>query len=795
MPQATRSNLSLRGVRILELADAKTGLAGRLLTDMGADVAIVEPPGGSPFRKTPPFAGRSQRSLAFHYFNMGKRSVALDLRKRLDAQTFLGLVHNSDVLLESCAPGELAFLGLSDKILAGAHPGLIHVSITGFGQSGPFKDYAASDITTWAMSGLMGLMGDPAREPLNAPAAQAYQCASLWATIAVQAALFRRTRTGAGARVDLSLQEALTDMSETAHSFFLCNGEVMKRTNGDHPLAAPFKAYKTADGYSFIGLTTQGQWQELLKWMESTGENVTTLRREDLVTMNGRVASRQEVNEAVATWALRLTNKQLYDGGAERGIPNAPVRSIGEAVGDPQLKARKFFRSIPSKGKGRLLRPGLPFRSDGRSPEMSRGIAPRVGEHTARVVTEWAKPRVSRYSKAGKQGALPLDGVKVVEFCWHVAGPTIGRVLGDLGAIVVKVEPRGVGDPGRMLAPFRNKQPQINGSYTFQDVNRNKFSATMNIKHPEGKKLALKLASWADVVTENFTGGTLDRLGLSYSAMQSANHRLILASLNGYGQTGPRASWPSYHPTGAALAGLIDPIGYPGGEPLGFGHSHMDYVVGLFGVIGVLDALLRREEIGAGDHVDISQLESGVAMMGVELLDWCVNKRVPGRIGNRQGAMGALLQGCYCCKGDDRWLAVTAPDAKALSVIAKVCGAGGRGGVAKIEAALAKWLKGKDAWEAFHILQKAGVPAGVVATGDDLTNRDGHLRRREMFGSVPHPELGETPIVRSPLVFDGRRLPVRFPGPLLGEHTERVMRDMCRLSAEDYSARLVDEAI
>ncbi len=792
----------LEGIRVLEFPDPKTCLAGRLLADLGADVVLVEPPAGCDLRRAPPLARGTDTSIFFAYFNGGKRSVQLNLAQGRDAARFLRLVEGADVVIEAFQPGHLASLGLADETLMRVNPGLVLASLTAFGRSGPFRDYKASDIVAWAMGGLMALTGDPEREPLVAPALQAYQWASMWLTVGVQASLYRRLKTGQGARIDLSLQEAVFDISETAHTFYLCNREIVKRSSGDHPLAAPFKVFKSADGHAFVGLTSQQQWSDLLEWMRAFGVWRESMGEPDLTTLNGRVARRRDVNTAVAEWAAKVTNEELFEGGSRRGIPNAPVRSVSEVVDDEQLRYRRFFVPFerPAAGRpGPFPAPQLPFRGrDGPRPAQRDG-PPEAGQHTEAVIAAWAKGRRAWPAPSEAARVLPLEGVRVVEFCWHVAGPMVGRVLSDLGATVIKVEPREMGDPGRMLPPFPGRTPRVNGSYTFQDVNRNKQSVTVNLKRPEGQALAHDLAAWADVVTENFTGGTLARLGLAYDDLSRKNPRVILCSLNGYGQTGPRASWPSYHPTSAALSGLTDLFGYDGGPPLGFGHSHMDYVAGMFGAIGVLDALLRRTRDGRGDHIDVSQLECGVALLGPEVLQWAVNNEVPLRAGNRSGALGALVQGCYRCKGDDQWIVITAHDENMLGALQRVTGPGGTTNagqsVAGLEEQVAAWVAGLDPWEAFHALQRAGVPAGVVSHGPDLVERDEHLRARGAIAAAPHAELGAATIVQCPLVMNGARLAVRSAAPLVGQDTERVVRTVCQRSEEEYLDLVVKEVV
>ena len=787
---------SLQGVRVLALPDPKLALCCKLLADMGADVVAVELPEGSALRSAPPLAGGDGESLLFWYGYSRARSVECDLASTEGRDRFVALAVKADVLLDALPPGRLEALGISPEVLAAANPGLIHLSATDFGSDGPFSEFKGSDIVAWAMGGLMGLTGDPAREPLTAPALQAYHCTSVWAAISVLGAVYRRRKTGQGARIDLSSQETSFDMSETAHSFYFCNGEIVKRINGDHPLATPFKVYQAKDGHVFVGLSSQQQWQAMIEWMRRVGYDPGPLDDDAFAELVYRRANRDLINERVGGFARLVTEEELFVGGAERGIPNAPVRPPGKTVEDDQLQFRSSFDALADPRPGhegeRHTMPCLPFRGDAGLQPPDPGSPPRPGEHTAEVEGDWSE-RSEWPAPTEDARRMPLEGVRVVDFCWNIAGPVMGRALGDLGAEIVKVEPREIGDPSRMLVPFRDGEINLNGSYTFHDINRDKQSVTIDMKKPGAAAVALDVIEHADVVLENFTGGTMGRLGADYAAVSKANPKAIMASLTGFGQTGPRASWPSYHPTSSALSGLTWLFGYEGGGPLGFGHSHMDYMAGYLGALGVLDGLLRREVTGKGDHVDVSQLECGATLVGPEVLQWTVNGETARPAGNRAGALGAPLQGCYQCAGDDQWIVVTATDGEMLAKAADLTGAGD-GSVETVEAALAAWCAPLDPWDAFYRLQTAGVAAGVVSHGPDL-ERDEHLAARGAVARVPHPELDEAVIVQCPIILDGERLAVHRPCAVLGEHNEPILRGVVGMSEEAYLDLVVREII
>lgn len=785
----------LEGFRVLDLTGPQGVFCAKLLADLGADVVRVEPPQGDPMRRLPPFTqgGGEEESLFFWYFNTNKRSAALNLSDRAGREAFLRLVRATDVLLESFPPGHLASLGLDEGVLFHANPGLVLVSLTDFGQFGPFRSFRGSDLISWAMGGLLAISGFPDREPLTAPAMQAYQICGVWGLIGTLAALYRRSLTGQGARVDISAQEAVADMSESGHTFFLTKRVDQPRLGPEHPIVAGFRNYQFADGYGFIGMVTRQQWSDSLTWM-SEKVSVASVSDPALLSLPERTKRRDDINRVIEQWASRLTIEELWRRSPQLGLANAPVRRPGEAFADEHLIAREFFVRVPDpRGSGRVHKyPGIPFRYGDGPLRRESAPAPRAGEHTEQVLREWSdvKPR-----GAGVPRFLPLEGLKVLDLSWFVAGPTLPRVLADLGAMVIKVEPREVGDPGRMLDPFYGG-PGLNRSATFLDTHRHKLSVTIGLKQPRGKDLVLQLTRWADIVVENWTPGTLEKLGLGYDTLRHENPRVILASMSGYGQTGPRHNWPSYNPTSTALAGLLYLYAYPDNPfPLQFPNSYADYWAGFSGAVGTLCALLERLRTGSGAHVDATQLETSLALMGPELLRWEVNGEVAKPEGNQAGALGALLQGCYRCRGENNWIAVTVPDQATLHALAGVMGMQGTPGVDQVQAVLRAWAQEQEAWEAMLLLQGAGVPAGAVSKGKDLMERDHHLKARRMFTTVQHGELGAIQVIRCPIVLDGEPLTVRSAAPLLGEHTEYVLREMIGLNEEAYLECVTQEVV
>ncbi|MCL0101695.1 CoA transferase [Dehalococcoidia bacterium] len=796
---SNRDMLGLKGLRVLEWTDPKTALCGKLLADMGAEVVLVEPPTGVALRMAPPCAQGSQESLLFWHTAANKRSLNLDLATDEGREVLLDLIKNVDIILDPFTPAERASLDLTENMLFATNPGLILASISGFGQSGPFCNYASSDIVGAAMSGLMSLTGKPDEEPLTPPALQPSQIASIWATLAIQGAVYRKLKTGQKARIDISLQEATFDVTEMAHSQYLANGIDVKRMGGDQPLTTPFRIYKTKDGFAFICAGGRQGWAGLVDWMSEYVNVPDDMRDPSMESVVERLKVRDKVNQIVGQFGMEVDNVELFVRGAGSGMPNAPLNTIPDMLEDEQLIFRKFFGTLSDPRDGYLSEDYpyalLPFRSVGEPFLRQSARPPSLGGHTDEVIKEWASPGRVWPDPVEPERKYPLQGVNVLDLCAAVAGPTMGKVLGDLGATLIKIETV-TGDGSRSLVPFPKGREMDNAwSYSFHDLNRNKRSVTLNLKHPKAQQVALSLTEWTDIVLENFTTGTLSRLGIPYEVLSQVNPRVILGSITGYGQNGPRKSWPSMHPTVSALSGISGLFAYKGGDPQGFGNSYMDHISGYMGAIGVMDALLRREVNDAGDHVDIAMLESAVTTLGTQVLDWAVNGRVPQPEGNWAGALGALFQGCYQCGGHDKWIAVTAPDGDALSAIGQIVGQSVNATANDVERALIGWLRGLDPWVAFRKLQEAGIPAGVVSHGSDLADKDEQLRHRRIFARMPHPDGGEVPVAQCPIWIDGERLSVRSCVDSLGGYTEQALKGLVGLSDRDYEGLVADSAV
>ncbi len=394
---------------------------------------------------------------------------------------------------------------------------------------------------------------------------------------------------------------------------------------------------------------------------------------------------------------------------------------------------------------------------------------------------------------------LPLEGLRVLDFTHVFAGPTCTRILADLGADVVKVEGLTRIDGVRLLLAVDSDpgtEPWNRGIY-YSLRNPGKRSLTVELTTPEGQDLLKRLIPSFDVVAESFTPRVMRQFGLDYESLRSIRPDVIMISLSGYGQTGPRSDWSAYGMGLEPASGISQSTGYAGGPPLRTGISFTDPVTGVLAAGAVLTALHHRRRTGKGQYIDLSEQEAAVALASGALLDYEMNGRAPERIGNR--SRSAAPQGCYRCRGDDNWIVLSVPDDAGW---ASFCSAVGHEEWARddrfatvldrhanhdaLDAAIETWTRDQDQAGAVEMLQAAGVAAAPVLNGKQML-LDPQLKARQQFDYVDHPAQGRRPIPRN-LVAKFSRLDTkpRSAAPLLGQHNHEVLSEG-GLSAEEIA--------
>jgi crotonobetainyl-CoA:carnitine CoA-transferase CaiB-like acyl-CoA transferase len=374
----------LDGIRILDLADEKASFCTKLLADLGAHVVKIEKPGGDQSRRMGPFwenTSHPEKSLSFFYHNTNKLGITLDLDRERGREIFLELVKRYDIIVETFPPGYLSSLKLDFNFLKAVNRRLILVSVTGFGRKGPRKAYKSCDLVASAYGGQMYVTGSPTSPPLKAYGGQSYYLASLFAAIGILLAIQKRSQTGIGEHIDISLQEAVTATLEHVMIRFFSEAIIAGRQGSLHWNHA-FKIFACKDG--FIHLTLFQNWETLVEWLDSEG------MAEDLKDKkwNDEDYRRQHIEhiiEVVERWTKTHRVEELFELGQLMHFPWAPVLSPKDILNSAQLNARKFFVPVHhSENKTDLSYPQLPFRfSSGFIPRKKR--APLPGRDNAKI--------------------------------------------------------------------------------------------------------------------------------------------------------------------------------------------------------------------------------------------------------------------------------------------------------------------------------------------------------------------------------------------------------------------------
>lgn len=389
----------------------------------------------------------------------------------------------------------------------------------------------------------------------------------------------------------------------------------------------------------------------------------------------------------------------------------------------------------------------------------------------------------------------PLAGIRVADFGWVWAGPFGTSLLALLGAEVIRIESRGRFDNMRRI---RGAPPgeQLEQSVTFSDINFNKRGISLDMRRPEAKEIARRLIQVSDVVAENFSPGALGRMGFGYDQVRAIKPDVVMVSASAAGQTGPDRHNVGYATVFNAVSGMGGLTGYPDSSPVDI-RDGSDLRVANAAASAVLAALIHRRRTGQGQYIDISAQEVLSSLIGNDLLEYFLNRRVPTRQGNADPAY--FPHECYPCAGEDRWVSVVVDTPEEWAALCALIGRpdwaadprfataeGRRSAVAEIDAAIAAFTRSRTPDEAAETFQAAGVAAAPVPASVDVY-ADPHVAAREMIVEVDHPVMGPRKIIGVPWRLS--RTPARLvrSAPLLGEDTHHVLHDLLGLSEPEIA--------
>jgi crotonobetainyl-CoA:carnitine CoA-transferase CaiB-like acyl-CoA transferase len=778
-PRPESGSGPLAGIRVLDLTDQSAVFGTRLLADLGADVVRVEPPGGEGVRALAPFLGGSpgaERSLSHLYHNAGKQSVVLDRATPEGCAGFWALVGDADVIVETER--------LEPAAVTARNPSAVHVTVSPFGLDGPRAQWRATDLISVAAAGLAFVCGDPAGPPVQPGADQAHKLAGLAAAAAVAIALAGRDRSPGrlGVHIDLSVQDAVaTTVLQTANpSRWAWLGQVPGRPGLG-------QVYQCADG-GWVTLTVRPIRRErFAQWAERIG----ALPGADLRPLLDPGLDLASAEPIIRRVVAAVPRGEVMAAVRELDLMGLPVSTLDDLRTWDHLDYIAEFVDVPHDTVGSTLR--FPRSPVGQLAAARIGRAPALGEHTEQVL---AAAR-HRPADVGRRGRLDLStalaGIRVVDFCWMIAGPLGTRLLADFGAEVIRVEagpraypdvfPPGADDPS--LGAFHNT------------LNTQKRSVTIDPRTSQGRDLLLDLAATADVVTNNYRPPAFENLGFTDEVLRERNPRLINLHIPGTGRTGPWSRIGTFGTMIAAAAGLNWLTGFPGTPPRGLGVAYADFSTPFLVPLMVLSALRERDRTGSGMVLELNQLAATIALLGVEWLELDSSGVAPPMRANRDP--NCCPHGIYPARGDDEWVAIAVTDDAEFAALSQVIGcpdlasrlptAQARAGAGdELDALLSRWTRLQDKWQAAAQLQALGIPSAPVQNLRDAMEIDERLAARHYISveQPSHPGI-KVPIQNTPIQTAGEPRTVGR-APMYGEDNDYVLQDILGRSADDVLA-------
>jgi len=787
--------------RVLDLTDERGHLAGQILAELGADVIAVEPHGGHRSRRLAPFAGSRWdpgASLTHAAYNRGKRSVVIGEPTQLER-----LAGTADILLD-CG----AFAALDLARLRALYPALITVSITAFGQTGPKSSWAATDLTLCAAAGTLGMAGAPDRPPVRVSVPQAFLFAAADAACAALLALWERHRTGRGQHADISAQQSYHSATQFQAMTALVGKPAGKRLGGGMRIGSVtmLTVHPCRDGHvtaSFLFGPVFGPYaRRLFAWIHEEGFCSGWWANQDWISFGQTLREDPKalgtMEEGIAIMRRFIATKtkaELFSAAVQRRLLIAPVMTARDLLGFEHLRARGWWQSIDG-----VPVPGN-FARSATSPLRQLGRAPCLGEHQSILDEPLRAPNLAPVDGHAAKGARSLQGVRVLDFAWALAGPGGTRILADHGATVVRVESQHKMDILRGTTPFIGDDTGPEDALSWHTANAGKLGFTLDLRHPRARAVVLDLAKWADIVVESFSSGTMERMGIGYEALRAANPRVIMISSCLLGASGPLRQYAGFGGAGAAIAGFYALTGWPDGLPVGPYGAYSDYTSPRFMVAALLGALEWRRRTGQGQHIDFSQMEAAVQMIAPVLLDEAVNGHCTGRCGNDDPHMSP--HGVYPVLGEDRWVAMAVESDAQWRALAgllrhpestdwRVEQRRARRG--EIDSWIGEWTAVRDGVEVERSLRAHGVPAHCVSHAADLV-ADPQLRHRVQWLQVPHAVHGlswvEGPAIRL------SRTPgePRWAGPTYGQHVSHVLTEILQYNADQVAGLIAENVL
>jgi crotonobetainyl-CoA:carnitine CoA-transferase CaiB-like acyl-CoA transferase len=758
----------LTGLRVVDTTDQRGALGARLLADLGADVIVLEPPGGAASRHDLPQGPAGVGSLGFAWRHANKRAVTADLSTPGGRAVLDRLLAGADVWVDGHSLAERHHLGIDLDAARAAHPWLIVVSVTDFGLTGPYAEWPATDATLEAVSGMLFKAGIASKPPLLPPTAMATDIAGVMAAIAAVLAVIQRNGTGGGQLVDLAVMTAAaatTDWSYPNASIMRHHGMAYNEVRQGGGFVYP--VFRCADGFVRMIVLSPRQWRSLVEWMGSPEEWLDP-HWEQFINRLGVADVLCGLYEAFFADKGMI---EICTQAQARGIVCTPVLSPSEVLTDGHLTDRGTFGAFE-------LAPGIsaPMASGFFEVDGTR-LGPRQALAAAATPPDW--PATERSAVGPGEPARPLAGLRVLDFGIGGVGVEAARLLAEYGADVIKVESRSYPDFIRLVGGSEM-------SPSFAASSRSKRSLGINLKTQEGLSLLHELVAVADVIIENSTTGTMADLGVDFATCQRLNPALVMVSSQLVGSHGRNAGWIGYGPSTQPYGGLLRIWDYDDDDaPAANTTIYPDHLAGRLSALAALAGVVGRAA-GGGSHWEVAQVEAVVNMLAEHYLAEGLEPGSARPVGVHR--LQGKVWGPFPCAGDQQWAVVCIATAETWQRFATVAGlasppAFDQASAGELRDLVGAWTATRRKEQVEAELVAAGVPAGAMRTGMELLD-DPHLASRGWTVEVDQPGVGPMRLEGPAFVASGMLEPYTTPAPGLGEHTRVIAAELLGLAPD-----------
>jgi crotonobetainyl-CoA:carnitine CoA-transferase CaiB-like acyl-CoA transferase len=797
---------ALEGLKVVELPCLDTmpflaaSMAAKSFADFGAEVVKVEPPRtGSQERALGPFRDEmpDPETGGLHlYLNSNKLGVTIDLESAHGRDLVFGLLASADIVFNPNRPEVNEKIWIDWRTLTTKFPKLIVVSITFFGAESSYKNLRGGDLVATHMSGVgyetpWHQVTDPANQPPLKPGGrQSDYLTGYTAAAAAMCALYSRKSNGAGQHVDVAQWLSMVSMVRPNIGFYSHedkNSDSFQRLYSRQKRAAQW-VYPCKDGWVSFNAGTDRFWRGAKKALE----HPEWMDIELFDTVLGRASNIDAIEAGVIDWLSTTTRTEAFEKAQAHHVPCFPVHSPAEVADNEQYKARKFFVDVDHPAAREVRMPGAPCKFSRTPWRIVRG-APRLGEHNEkifqnRVVASSDRSDGVNHSKRTR----PLEGIRIADFGWIFAVPHATAWLGALGADVIRIESLAAPDLVRFLTGT-DGAIGANRSGVFHAINTSRRSLALNLATPEAQEIARRIIGQSDFVTENYTVGNMAKYNLAYADLVKIKPDLIMLSGTPLGQDGPFARSVGFGPTTQAFAGLCHITGYPDSFPCGIGGTWPDFAVGTGMVFFLLAALHYRDRTGQGQYLDLSMAEMVTTMMPEAMMDFLMNGRDQEAIGNRDESMAP--HGVFPTAGDDQWIAIAIASDDEFAKLCEVLRLpsmaknpkysrlyGRLANVEELEREIVSRTRAHQRDELVAKLRECGLAAGPVYNTPEVIN-DPAFSESGMLVNLRHGEVCERVVPGLPVRFSA--IDLEYLGaPMIGEHTDEVMRELGYSAAE-----------